>query len=68
MRGDDIGGIGVHIASRVLASAAPGQVAVTRTTRDLATGADFELASLGTVALRGVPGQWELFAASLKTR
>jgi class 3 adenylate cyclase len=65
VRGDDIGGIGVHIASRVLAWAGSGQVVVTRTVRDLATGTDLGFTSLGTVALRGVPGQWELFAASL---
>jgi class 3 adenylate cyclase len=66
VRGQDIGGIGVHIASRVLASAGDGQVVVTRTVRDLATGTDLEFRPLGTVALRGVPGQWELFAASLR--
>jgi class 3 adenylate cyclase len=66
VRGDDIGGIGVHIASRVLSSAGNGQVVVTRTVRDLATGTDLEFAPLGAVSLRGVPGKWELFAASLK--
>jgi class 3 adenylate cyclase len=63
VRGNDIGGIGVHIASRVLSSAGNGQVVVTRTVRDLATGTDLEFTPLGAVALRGVPGQWELFAA-----
>ena len=66
VRGDDIGGIGVHIASRVLSSAANGQVVVTRTVRDLATGTDLEFTPLGSVALRGVPGEWELFAAKLR--
>jgi class 3 adenylate cyclase len=64
VRGGDLGGIGVHIASRALATAGGGQVVVTRTVRDLATGTDLEFRSLGTVGLRGV-GQWELFAASL---
>jgi class 3 adenylate cyclase len=63
VRGDDIGGIGVHIASRVLSTAGDGRVVVTRTVRDLATGTDLEFAPLGTVTLRGVPGDWELFAA-----
>jgi class 3 adenylate cyclase len=67
VRGDDIGGIGVHIASRTLAKAGPGDVVVTRTVRDLATGTDLDFRSLGSLALRGVPGQWELFAASLRT-
>ena len=63
VRDADIGGIAVHIASRVLSQAGDGQVVVTRTVRDLATGTDLEFAPLGTVTLRGVPGDWELFAA-----
>ena len=66
VRGEDIGGIGVHIASRVMSTAGDGQVVVTRTVRDLATGTDLEFAPLGAVALRGVPGQWELFAVKLR--
>jgi class 3 adenylate cyclase/dihydrofolate reductase len=64
-RGADVGGIAVHIASRALAAAGRGQVVVTRTVRELATGTDLEFAPLGSVALRGVPGQWELFEVSL---
>lgn len=64
IRGGDIGGIAVNIASRVLASAGSGQVVVTRTVRDLATGVDLAFEALGESTLRGVPGQWELFAAS----
>jgi class 3 adenylate cyclase/dihydrofolate reductase len=64
-RDGDVGGIGVHIASRALAEAGPDQVVVTRTVRDLATGTDLRFEELGTVGLRGVPGQWELFSASL---
>ncbi|TMK33615.1 MAG: hypothetical protein E6G58_13245 [Actinobacteria bacterium] len=60
----DIGGIGVHIASRLLGEAGERQVVVTRTVRDLATGGDLAFAPLGTVSLRGVPGEWELFEAS----
>lgn len=63
-RGDDVGGIGVHIASRALAEAAEGKVVVSRTVRDLATGTDLTFAPLGSVSLRGVPGEWELFEAS----
>ncbi len=64
VRGDDIGGIAVNIASRVLSQAGNGQVVVTRTVRDLVIGADLEFRPLGLVSLRGVPGQWELFAAA----
>lgn len=59
-----IGGVGVHIAARVMAKAGPGEVLVTRTVRDLAAGIDLQFRALGSVPLRGVPGQWELFAVS----
>jgi len=65
MRDDDVGGIGVHIAARALSKAGEREVVVTRTVRDLATGTDLTFDSLGTVGLRGVPGEWELFVASL---
>jgi class 3 adenylate cyclase/dihydrofolate reductase len=60
----DVGGIGVHIASRLLAEGGEHKVVVTRTVRDLATGTDLSFAPLGTTSLRGVPGEWELFEAS----
>ena len=63
-RDDDIGGIGVHIAARALAQAGDRQVVVTRTVRDLVTGTDLAFSPLGAVGLRGIPGEWELFAAS----
>ena len=66
--GPDVGGIGVHIASRVMGEARAGQVVVTRTVRDLATGTDLSFASLGSVNLRGVPGEWELFRVSIGGR
>ena len=62
--GDGLGGIGLHIAARVMAQAGAGQVIVTRTARDLATGTDLAFRELGSVTLRGVPGTWELFEAS----
>jgi len=65
VRDEDVGGIGVHIASRALGQAGDGLVLVTRTVRELATGTDLSFDPLGTVALRGVPGEWELFEASI---
>ena len=64
MREGDVGGIGVHIASRALAEAGGHEIVVTRTVRDLATGTDLNFRPRGSVGLRGVPGQWELFEAS----
>jgi class 3 adenylate cyclase/dihydrofolate reductase len=60
-----IAGIAIHIAARLLGSASHGQVVTTRTVRDLATGTDLVFRPLGAAELRGVPGEWELFEASL---
>jgi len=65
IRDDDVGGIGVHIAARALAQSADREVVVTRTVRELATGTDLAFGSLGSVSLRGVPGEWELFTVSV---
>jgi class 3 adenylate cyclase/dihydrofolate reductase len=59
-----IAGIAIHIAARLLGPASGGQVVVTRTVRDLATGTGLTFRPLGRVELRGVPGDWELFEAS----
>jgi class 3 adenylate cyclase len=64
-RADGVGGIGVHIAARVMGRAGAGQVLVTRTARDLATGTDLAFRGIGSAVLKGVPGEWELFEASL---
>jgi class 3 adenylate cyclase len=61
--GDDIAGIAVHIAARVMASAAPGEIVVSRTIKDLLTGSGLQFEDRGLHTLRGVPDQWQLFAA-----
>jgi class 3 adenylate cyclase len=63
-RGDDIGGVGVHIGARVSALAGPGQVLVSRTVVDLVAGSGLEFEAAGTHVLKGVPGEWTLFAAA----
>jgi class 3 adenylate cyclase len=62
LRGDDIGGIAVHIAQRVQAFAQPDEVLVSRTVVDLVGGSGIPFADRGTHALKGVPQQWQLFA------
>jgi class 3 adenylate cyclase len=62
IRGHDVSGIGIHIAARVTALAAAGELLVSRTVRDLVTGAGYEFVSRGVHALKGVPDRWELLA------
>ena len=63
-----VGGIAIHIAARLLSSAPPSGVVVTKTVRDLVTGTDLAFDSIGPTNLRGVPGEWELFAARTSER
>jgi len=65
IRGDDVGGIAVHIAARVQAEAQPGEVLVSRTVTELVAGSGIRFDDRGTHALKGVPGDWQLFAASV---
>lgn len=59
--GDDVIGIGVHIAARVLSVAEPGEVLVSRTVRDLVAGSGIGFTDRGTHRLKGVPDEWQLF-------
>jgi class 3 adenylate cyclase len=61
--GDDIAGIAVHIAARVMSLAAPGEILVSRTINDLVAGSGLQFEDRGLHTLRGVPDQWHLFAA-----
>jgi class 3 adenylate cyclase/pimeloyl-ACP methyl ester carboxylesterase len=61
-RGDDLVGIGVHIAARVQARAQPGEVWVSRTVTDLVAGSGIAFSDRGEHQLKGVPGAWQLFA------
>jgi len=57
-----VGGIAVHIGARVAKEAAPGEVLVSSTVRDLVAGSGIEFRERGTAELKGVPGEWRLFA------
>jgi pimeloyl-ACP methyl ester carboxylesterase/class 3 adenylate cyclase len=63
-RNGDLGGIAVHIGARVMAEAGPGEVLVSRTVKDLTVGSDIGFEERGARQLKGVPGEWELFAVS----
>jgi class 3 adenylate cyclase len=61
-RGDDVLGIGVTIASRVLSHADAGEILTTSTVAELLMGSDFTFVPRGSHDLKGVPGRWALFA------
>jgi class 3 adenylate cyclase len=60
--GDDIGGIAVHIAARVLGRAGAGEILCSRTVKDLVAGSGFRFADRGTHRLKGIPDDWQLYA------
>ena len=62
IRNGDVGGIGVHIASRVEGLAMPSEILVSKTVTDLVAGSEITFADRGTHELKGVPGNWQLFA------
>ncbi len=63
-RGNDLAGVAVHIAARVLALCGPGEVLVSRTVTDLVVGSGIEFEYRGDYELKGVPGSWRLFAVT----
>ncbi len=62
MRGDDVGGMAVHIAARIMALAGEGEILVSRTVRDLVVGSDLSFEDPGAHQLRGIAGDWQLLA------
>lgn len=62
--GSDVRGLGVHVAARVMALAGEGEVLVSSVIKDLSLGSGLEFTSRGSHQLKGVPGEWELYAAS----
>ena len=60
----DLGGLAVHIASRVMRAAGPNEVLVSGTVKDLVVGSGIEFEDRGQRELRGVPGEWRLYAVN----
>lgn len=61
LSGDDIGGMAVNIASRVMDVNDAGGIAASSTVRDLVVGSGIEFRDIGARELKGVPGEWSLF-------
>jgi class 3 adenylate cyclase len=64
LRGNDVGGIAVHIAARVMAAAKPGEILTSRTVRDLVIGSDIGLDDRGMQPLKGLEGAWQLYTVT----
>ena len=64
LHGGKLAGIAVHIGARVAGQAGPGEVLVSSTVRDLVAGSGLEFEDRGSASLKGVPGEWRLYAVS----
>jgi class 3 adenylate cyclase len=64
MVGEDVAGMAVNIGARVGAKAEPGEVLVSSTVTDLVVGSGLEFRERGTHELKGVPGEWRLYAVA----
>jgi class 3 adenylate cyclase/pimeloyl-ACP methyl ester carboxylesterase len=64
-QGDKVSGMAVHIGARVMAHAGTGEVLVSGTTKDLVAGSGITFEARGSHALKGVPGEWALYRASV---
>jgi class 3 adenylate cyclase len=64
LQGDDVAGLAVHIGARIAALADGGEVLVSSTVRDLVVGSGLTFEDRGTHELKGVPGEWRVFAAT----
>jgi class 3 adenylate cyclase len=62
VRGDDLAGIAVHIGARIAGHAGAGEVLTSSTVKDLVAGSDLRFADRGIHVLKGVPGEWRLYA------
>lgn len=61
--GGDVSGVAVHLAQRVSTVAEPGEVLVSATVKELVAGSGISLDDRGSHVLKGIPGEWRLFAA-----
>jgi class 3 adenylate cyclase len=64
IRGDDLAGLAMHVASRIESLAAPREVLVSTTVKDLVAGSDIEFVDRGEHELKGIAATWRLFAVA----
>ena len=66
LRGDEIGGIAVHIAARIEAEAGAGEILCSSTVKELVTGSDLSFVDRGRKRLKGVPQDWQIEAVTIE--
>ena len=59
---DDVAGLAVHLAARIMARAEGGEILVSRTVRDLVIGSELRFSDRGEHQLKGIPDRWALYA------
>ena len=67
-RGEDLSGIAVNVAARIVAHAGAGDIVVSGTVKELVLGSGIEFTDRGTHALKGVPDEWHLYAVTVDGR
>jgi class 3 adenylate cyclase len=67
-RDSDVGGIAVHICARIMGSADADEILVSRTVKDLTIGSSLDFRPRGAFTLKGVGGEWELYAVDVDPR
>jgi class 3 adenylate cyclase/pimeloyl-ACP methyl ester carboxylesterase len=65
LRGDDVGGMAVHLAARIMAQAGTGEILVSRTVKELVAGSHISFEDRGTHRLKGLEGDWQLLAVGV---
>ena len=63
-RGGDLSGIAVHVASRISSKGKADDILVSNTVKDLVVGSGIDFTARGAHALKGVPGEWSLYAVA----
>jgi class 3 adenylate cyclase len=64
VRGEDVGGLSVHVGARVAALATAGEVLVSQTVKDLTIGSGLSFVDRGIQTLKGIPGEWRIYAVT----
>ena len=64
----DVSGVAVHAAARIMSLAAPGEILVSRTVTDLVAGSGLGFRERGDHELKGLPGRWQLYEATMGER